>query len=175
MSCFRFSVFIRKRMIEMDIRKIIAMICICGAASVIGVAAYAAFGEKFDAALPVMNTLSSEQLAGIGYTSVTAADDSDIWEYDEDYGKPVTTVVPDAVTEETEFTVSFPLDLNTATAEELMQIDGIGEVLSGRIVDYAKQYGFNEVDDLLDVSGIGESKLESIRPYVYVDTAVPEK
>ncbi|MCH5194539.1 MAG: helix-hairpin-helix domain-containing protein [Oscillospiraceae bacterium] len=162
----------------MDTKSLLIVIVIGGIAAVMGVAAYAAFGEKLDEALPVMNTLSSEQLAGVGYTSMTAPDDSDIWEYDEDYEKRVTTVVPDVTTEKTEkteITVSFPLDLNTASAEELMQIDGIGEVLAGRIIDYAEQYGFNEVDDLLNVSGIGESRLESIRPYVCADGTVSEK
>lgn len=64
--------------------------------------------------------------------------------------------------------VRFPLDLNTASKEELMEIKGIGEVLAERITDYARTTGFSSVDDLLNVKGIGEKRLEAMRPYVYV-------
>lgn len=64
---------------------------------------------------------------------------------------------------------NFPLELNTASAKDLTYIDGIGEAIAARIVEYAKSRGFYEVDDLLNVSGIGQSKLQSIRPYVYVN------
>lgn len=64
--------------------------------------------------------------------------------------------------------VRFPLDLNTASKEELMEIKGIGEVLAERITDYARTTGFSSVDDLLNVKGIGEKRLEAMRPYVCV-------
>lgn len=64
--------------------------------------------------------------------------------------------------------VQFPLDLNTASKEELMEINGIGEVLAERITKYARTTGFSSVDDLLNVKGIGEKRLEEIRPYVCV-------
>lgn len=60
------------------------------------------------------------------------------------------------------------INLNTATKEELMTIDGIGEVISERIIEYAQTIGFSSVDDLLNVKGIGEKMLEKIRPYVCV-------
>lgn len=60
------------------------------------------------------------------------------------------------------------INLNTATKEELMTINGIGEVISERIIEYAQTIGFSSVDDLLNVKGIGEKTLEKIRPYVCV-------
>ncbi|MBP1549299.1 MAG: helix-hairpin-helix domain-containing protein [Oscillospiraceae bacterium] len=66
--------------------------------------------------------------------------------------------------------VNFPLELNTATVEELMCIDGIGEQTAQNIVNYAYQYGFYSVEDLLEVNGIGSAKLSAIMPYVYVNS-----
>lgn len=73
-----------------------------------------------------------------------------------------------AQTESSREEVQFPLDLNTASKEELMEIKGIGEVLAERITEYARTTGFSSVDDLLNVKGIGEKRLEAMRPYVYV-------
>ena len=57
------------------------------------------------------------------------------------------------------------LDLNTASKEELMSINGIGPVLSARIIAGRP---YKSVDDLLKVKGIGQKKLEKIRPYFVV-------
>ncbi len=61
------------------------------------------------------------------------------------------------------------INLNTATAEELQQLEGVGEVLSGRIIAYREAYGgFRSVEDLLDVQGVGKTRLEKWRPYLTV-------
>ncbi len=59
------------------------------------------------------------------------------------------------------------VNLNRATAQELEKVPGLGPVLAARIVDHRAGSGpFREVEDLLDVSGIGEKKLAGIREYV---------
>ena len=57
------------------------------------------------------------------------------------------------------------LDLNTASQEELISINGIGPILAERIIAGRP---YRTVDDLLKVKGIGPKKLEKIRAYVVV-------
>jgi competence protein ComEA len=60
------------------------------------------------------------------------------------------------------------IDLNRAQITELEQITGIGPALAARIVGYrARNGGFETVDDLLRVPGIGPKKLEMLRDEVF--------
>jgi competence ComEA-like helix-hairpin-helix protein len=60
-----------------------------------------------------------------------------------------------------------PLDINTAGAEALQSLPGIGPVLAGRIVAEREAHGpFRAPDDLLRVPGIGPKRLDRIRPLV---------
>ncbi len=62
-----------------------------------------------------------------------------------------------------------PVDINTATAEDLQKIPGIGEALARRIIEFRKEHGrFEKVDNLLNVRGIGVASLEKLRPFVVV-------
>ena len=60
------------------------------------------------------------------------------------------------------------IDLNTASAQELETLPGIGPTLANAIVQYRAQQRFASVDDLNNVPGIGEKKLNDIRPHVSV-------
>ena len=56
------------------------------------------------------------------------------------------------------------VNLSTATAEQLDQIDGIGPTLAERIVEYRDAHGgFRSVQDLTEVEGIGEKRLATLR------------
>lgn len=62
-----------------------------------------------------------------------------------------------------------PIRLNTATARQLEDLPGVGPVLAERIVAHRETNGpFETVEDLLEVAGIGEAKLASIRDLVAV-------
>lgn len=61
------------------------------------------------------------------------------------------------------------VNVNTASVTELDTLPGVGEVIAQRIVDYRTANGpFSSVDQLIEVSGIGESTLESMRESVTV-------
>ncbi len=63
-----------------------------------------------------------------------------------------------------------PLDLNSATAEELQHLPGVGAGLASRIVAHRdRRNGFDSVEDLLDVPGLGPRILDSLRPRVRVE------
>ncbi len=58
------------------------------------------------------------------------------------------------------------VDINRAGVEALSGLPGVGVVLAGRIVSHREAHGpFGAVEDLLDVPGIGEGKLASIREH----------
>jgi len=60
-----------------------------------------------------------------------------------------------------------PLDLNTATIEQLDTLPGVGEVTAQKIVDYREEHGgFGSVDELGEVPGIGDKRLADLREQV---------
>jgi competence protein ComEA len=59
------------------------------------------------------------------------------------------------------------IDINTADEAELQGLPGVGPVLAGRIIAHRETIGrFESVEDLLDVAGIGETRLASIRDMI---------
>ena len=64
----------------------------------------------------------------------------------------------------------YPLNLNTATQEALESLPGIGPSKATDIITYRDAMGaFENVDDLLNVPGIGPTTLESIREYLIIE------
>lgn len=59
------------------------------------------------------------------------------------------------------------ININTATAEELTSLPGIGPAYAERIVAWREENGrFTRVDQLLEIRGIGEKRLDNLRPYI---------
>lgn len=59
------------------------------------------------------------------------------------------------------------IDINTADETELQKLSGVGPVLADRIIAHRESVGrFESVEDLLDVAGIGETRLASIRDMI---------
>ncbi len=76
------------------------------------------------------------------------------------------TAAAETVPEET---ASFPVNINTADADTLTALPGIGQVLAERIVAYRRQNGpFRVIEEITKVEGIGEKKAEAILELITV-------
>jgi competence protein ComEA len=66
-------------------------------------------------------------------------------------------------------TPAAPVNLNTATADELGTLDGVGPATAQKILAYRQEHGgFSSVDELDQVPGIGAKRLAALRPHVTV-------
>ena len=73
--------------------------------------------------------------------------------------------VKHAETEASEYLI----DINTASSEELISLDGIGSSLASRIIEYRTENGsFKNINELCNVSGIGELTFKKIKDYIKV-------
>ena len=63
-----------------------------------------------------------------------------------------------------------PINLNTASLEELDSLPGIGPAIAGRIIDYRENHGgFKTIEEITEVSGIGQATLAKIKDIVTVE------
>ncbi len=68
------------------------------------------------------------------------------------------------------------ININTATAEQLDALPGVGAKLAARIVDYRqKNGGFKKVEDLMNVQGIGEKNFLKLKPLITIGQPRAEK
>lgn len=61
------------------------------------------------------------------------------------------------------------VNINTATAEELSKLSGIGESTADKIIEYRRQNGkFTKIEELKNVTGVGDGKFEKIKDKIKV-------
>ena len=65
--------------------------------------------------------------------------------------------------EETETNTSEKININTATKDELKTLNGIGDATANKIINYRKSNPFTEIEDIMNVPGIGEAKFNNIK------------
>jgi competence protein ComEA len=66
-------------------------------------------------------------------------------------------------------TVQAPVNLNQASADELIALKGIGPKMAQRIIAYRQEHGpFQTVDQLVQVKGIGNAKFQKLKDQVTV-------
>ncbi|MCI7768114.1 MAG: helix-hairpin-helix domain-containing protein [Oscillospiraceae bacterium] len=100
--------------------------------------------EKRDAAVPAVEIIEAEpERSEISSADTEAASESDAAE-------PIV------------------VNINTAGAEELMKLKGVGEKTAQKIIEYRRETPFETIEDIMNVSGIGEKKFEDMRDMICV-------
>lgn len=81
----------------------------------------------------------------------------------------ITQTTATTTTITTQAPAEFPIDINLVTYEELLQIKGVGDVTARAIIDFRESHGvITNMDMLIEISGIGESRLNLLKEYLYV-------
>lgn len=68
-----------------------------------------------------------------------------------------------SVEQESDSSISEKININTATKDELETLNGIGEATANKIINYRKSNPFKEIEDIMNVPGIGETKFNNIK------------
>ncbi len=100
------------------------------------------------------------------YITMSSGDEKN----DANTGNSSTTITSESSSSNNEsaFKISI-VNINTATQTELETLPGIGPSLALRIVNYRKENGkFSSIEDIKNVSGIGEAKYEDIKNYIKI-------
>lgn len=83
--------------------------------------------------------------------------------------RPVISCTTEPAVDKSEANNATKININTASLDELVTLDGIGPAIAQRIIDYRNENGgFDSVEELNEVSGIGDKTLEELLPYICI-------
>ncbi len=86
-----------------------------------------------------------------------------------DDARPVPSIAREAMGNAQRRVLGMPMDVNAVGLKELTMVPGIGEKTATAILDKRRELnGFRQVEDLIQVRGIGEKKLQRFKKYLYV-------
>lgn len=92
-----------------------------------------------------------------------------VYVVDETQAPPTTQSVSTTIDVNINVSVSFPIDLNDATVDDLMAVDGIGEKRAIAIIEYRTTLGgYSSVEQIKQISGIGDDVYNDISQYLTV-------
>ena len=83
-------------------------------------------------------------------------------------GTEASSAASEAASDITEVSERLMVNINTADADELMKLKGVGEKTAEKIIEYRRETPFETVEDIMNVSGIGEKKFEDMRDNICV-------
>lgn len=111
-------------------------------------------GEKRRGDIPEVEIIEAESVT-TGTSAVSEdADDTDVGAASEISDTPVSE--------------KLMININTADAEQLVKLKGVGEKTAEKIIEYREQCPFESIEDIMNVSGIGEKKFEDIKDMICV-------
>jgi competence protein ComEA len=86
-----------------------------------------------------------------------------------------TGMEPIEIDRESGIQIQYQLEINQASWIEWVQLEGVGETLARKIVDYREKNGpFQEIEDLTKINGIGKKTLDKFRPWIRLDKSPVE-
>ncbi len=98
-----------------------------------------------------------------------AHDESEEQEYTTVATATTATATTAAATQGSASSVTYPLNLNTCTMEELETLSGIGEARASAIISYREQIGgYTNIEQIKEISGIGDTIFNNIKDYITV-------
>lgn len=114
------------------------------------------------------DTLGSDTLGSDTTSSDTTMVESEISDYPRISSSDLEMLL-DAKNSQSETKISSKININTADLTQLQTLNGIGEVKAKAIIEYRNTYGrFNSVEELKNVSGIGDKTFEKIKDLITV-------
>ncbi len=131
----------------------------------------------FAAALLIIGSMSAYFISkDMTKNDVVITGEYDIWESQADTQSEITEILmseSEITTENSSVETQLLVNINTASSDDLMKLSGIGTATAEKIIDYRTTNGdFSNIEELMDVKGIGEKTFSKIKNHIYVENPV---